>query len=83
MPALIDEARTHRAYNDSLARAIARAAKENAAMSVYYDGAAVFVRDSKAAVPQGATLVCIAERWDSSTVQVRFGNPRSEFYKKV
>jgi hypothetical protein len=74
-------AREHKAYDSGLATAVRRAAAENAAMSVYYDGCAIFVRDAKAAAPKGARLVCIAERWDPETVQVRFAGAHSEFVK--
>jgi len=71
----------HRAYNSGLARAVERAAQEDACMSLYYDGAAIFVRDSKAAAPPQSILVCIAQRWDEATVQLRFSGARSEWVK--
>ena len=71
----------HRAYNSGLANAVERAAREDACISLYYDGAAIFVRDSKAAPPPQSILICIAQRWDATTVQLRFSGAKSEFVK--
>lgn len=70
----------HPAYNDAARRAAERAfAEPGECYSVYFDGSAVYVRNSAAAPPQGAKLVCIAQRWDDRTVQLRFTGARSEW----
>jgi hypothetical protein len=74
------QAEAHPAYKDALRRAIGRAAggKETA---VYWDGTAVYVRDAYAPKPADAATVCIAQRWDDKTVQLRFSGARSEWVK--
>ncbi len=73
-----DEAFAHRAFNDSLANAVRRAGEDKGeCFSVYFDGDAVYVRNSAAAPPPNAKLVCIAQRWDEHVVQLRFDGARS------
>jgi len=70
----------HPAYESGVANAVRRA-RENPGdcFSVYWDGAAIFVRASEAAAPPASKLVCIAQRWDDKTVQLRFDGARSEW----
>ena len=70
----------HPAYESSLANAVNRASRErDACFSVYYDGEAIYVRDSKALAPPNSKLVCIAQSWDANTVQLRFNGAHSEW----
>lgn len=77
------DARVHPAYDDSLRRAAERAFADNGEheYAVYYDGTAVFVRAVEAAPPSNATRICIAQRWDKNTVQLRFAGARSEWVR--
>lgn len=70
----------HPAYEAAVAKAVRRA-RENpgACFSVYYDVEAIYVRASEAAPPPNSKLVCIAQRWDAKTVQLRFDGARSEW----
>lgn len=74
----VHAAPNHPAYNDALRRAITRAAC-GVEQAVYFDGTAIFVRDAKDTKPEGAVVVCIAQRWDDRTVQLRFHGAHSEF----
>lgn len=83
-------AEAHPSYDDGL-RAAARRAWESRhettsdkgfyppCFSVYFDGVAIYVRDSKAAPPKDAKLVCIAQFFSGGTVQLRFDGARSEW----
>jgi len=72
----------HPAYNDSLLTAVRRAADDpTTCISVYWDGEAVFVRTSNAAPPPRSICICVAQRWDADTVQLRFAGARSEWVK--
>ena len=71
-------AEKHPAYNDALRQAIKLAAAGTEA-SVYYDGKGVMVRSAYAPKPDGAAVVCIAQRWDEKTIQLRFSGARSEW----
>jgi hypothetical protein len=76
------QAAAHPAYNDSLRTATRRAAESpGACFTVYFDGAAIYVRTSEAAAPPHAMRVCIVQRWDDKTVQLRFTGARSEWVK--
>ena len=80
MTALTDhDAFAHTAYDAAVRRAAARAFNEKACFSVYYDGQAIFVRDSAEPPPDNAKLICIAQRWDDKQVQLRFDGARSEW----
>lgn len=71
------------AYNAAVAYAVARAARHpvNAAacFTVYAKDDSMFVRPSLVAAPDGATMVCIVQRWDEHTVQLRFAGAHSEW----
>lgn len=70
----------HPSYNDGVNNAVRRAYEEpGECYSVYYDGSAIYVRNSAAAKPAHSKLVCIAQRWDDKTVQLRFNGARSEW----
>lgn len=79
---MIDERKAleHPAYNGSLQRAAQRAydAKDTC-FTVYYDGESIFVRASVAAPPLNSVVLCIAQFWSDSTVQLRFKGGRSEW----
>ena len=81
MPRLTDhDAFGHPAYDDFVRTAAERAfAQPGECYSVYYDGEAIFVRNSVVARPPNAKLVCIAQKWDNATVQLRFDGARSEW----
>jgi hypothetical protein len=67
----------------AIAHAVNRAARHgiemNGSYCVYRDKTTVYVLDSLAAKPAGSELVCVAQRWDSKTVQVRYPGARSEW----
>lgn len=71
-------------YDQALSLAITYAAQmPNKCIAVYkyaYDDLYV-VQEATEKVPQGPTVVCIAQRWDENTVQLRFSGARSEFRK--
>ena len=71
-PTLVDAA---------IAHAVSRAARESGGFSVYTDATKAYVRPSAEPSPAGATLLCIAQIWDASTVQVRYAGARSEFVR--
>ena len=76
------DAVNHPAYNDAVRNAVDRARRNPGdCFSVYYDGEAVFVRASEAVKPRDAKLICIAQRWDADTVQLRFDGARSEWVR--
>lgn len=83
MKSIDADAMNHPAYRGAVARAVerARAAATGASFTIYYDGAAVYVRASEAAPPTRAKRVCVVQRWDSDTVQLRFDGARSEFVR--
>ena len=75
-----NEAFGHPSYEDAVRNAVDRAGRNPGdCFSVYFDGEAVYVRASEAAEPKKAKLVCIAQRWDAKTVQLRFAGARSEW----
>lgn len=74
------EARKHPAYNDALWQATARAAT-GAETAVYWDGVGIFVRDAHSPRPENAEVICIAQKWDDKTVQLRFAGAHSEWVK--
>lgn len=73
-------AAAHPAYADALRTACRRAFEDmGECFSVYWDGAAVYVRGSYAVPPPDALQVCIAQWWQGRTVQLRFKGARSEW----
>lgn len=74
------DAKEHPAYDSSIRKAAERAFEnKGACFSVHYDGEAVYVRASEAAPPPNSKLICIAQFWADSTVQVRFSGAWSEW----
>jgi hypothetical protein len=71
------------AYNDGLRSAARLAAADPAGRSynVFWDGKAVSVRAPDGVPPQNGIVVCIAQKWDANTVQLRFAGARSEWVK--
>jgi hypothetical protein len=71
------------AYNDGLRSAARLAAVDPAgrSYSVSWDGRTIFVRAPDGVLPPNSTVVCIAQRWDADTVQLRFAGARSEWVK--
>lgn len=75
-------AKDHPAYDGGVNNAVRRAfSSPGDCFSVYFDGKAIFVCASEAAAPKDADLVCIAQRWDVDTVQLRFPGAYSEWRK--
>lgn len=75
------QAYAHPAYDDAVRKATAGAAKGEQ-HSVYWDGTAIYVRPSaQLPPPPNATCICVADRWDDNTVQLRFAGARSEWVK--
>jgi len=57
---------------------------DNVSVMVYEKGGAFFVRPDKmadgfGAVPEGAGVYCIAQRWNPREIQIRYAGARSEF----
>jgi len=73
-------AEQHPAYKDGLQQAI-RMAAEGTETEVCWDGTAIYVRSVYAPMVAGATVVCIAQKWDEHTVQLRFAGARSEWVR--
>jgi hypothetical protein len=80
----------HKAYDGALRQAALRAWEARTeststkgfyppCFAVYFDGAAMYVRDSKAAPPKNAETVCLAQFFSGNTVQLRFNGARSEW----
>lgn len=69
--------------DDAVRSAAERAHRDQGdSFTVYKDEAGtLYVRASRAAPPQGAKVVCIAQHWDATTVQVRYAGARSEWVK--
>lgn len=71
-----------KAYNDALRHAARRAFDTSKSYWVYRAGTGTFyVRDSDEPAPGKANKVCIAQRWDDHTVQLRFYGARSEWVR--
>jgi len=71
----------HPAYDSAVLNAVRRAREnQGACFTVYFDGESIFVRASEAAPPPDSKKICIAERWNDTTVQVRFDGARSEWF---
>jgi hypothetical protein len=66
------------AYDSSLRHAAKRAAA-GVEQAVYWDGKMIYVRPCGDAAPANATVVCIAQKWNDHTVQLRFAGARSEW----
>ena len=75
---------TSLSQDDAIRHAVRRAGErpiaERACWSVYSDGRAVYVRSFKDEPPPNAEFICIAQRWDDKTVQVRFMGARIEWH---
>ncbi len=67
--------------DDAVRAAVHRAKREGGVFAVYHDSAAYYVRAAEAAKPKATTLVCMAERWDVNTIQVRYAGARSEWVR--
>ena len=79
---ILSEAYGHPGYNDAVRYAAEQASKTGSdCWSVWYDGDRVFVRPSSMDKPPNALHVCIAQRWDNNTIQLRFAGARSEWVK--
>ena len=74
------QAQGHPAYDDGLRNAVRHAA-EGTETAVYWDGTAIYVRSVYAPKVPSASVVCIAQKWDEHTVQLRFASARSEWVK--
>lgn len=75
-----NDAYGHPGYEKAVAHAVKRAGTEpGRCVSVYCDGETIYVRASEAAPPPNAKLVCIAQKWNEKTVQLRFDGARSEW----
>ena len=76
-------AQAHPSYDDGLRNAARLAGADPAGKSytVYFDGSAIFVRPPGATAPANSQVVCIAQKWDANTVQLRFAGARSEWVK--
>ena len=70
-----------KAYNDAVRYAVRRCARANIEIYVCALNHAYFVLDVGATLPEGVKKVCIAQKWDKNTVQLRFDGARSEFIK--
>jgi hypothetical protein len=77
------EAQAHPAYNDGLKQAAKLAGLDSTGKSytVYWDGKAVYVQAPGTEAPPNSHVVCIAQKWDMSTVQLRFAGARSEWVR--
>jgi hypothetical protein len=74
------DVKQHPAYDSSLRHAAKRALDNKGdCFSVWYDGEAVYVRASEAVKPPNSTLVCIAQHWADTRVQLRFNGAWSEW----
>ena len=71
-------AMTNAGFDDAMRQAVKLAA-EGSESTVYFDGKAIFVRSSYAPKPEGAQVICIAQKWNEKTVQLRFAGARSEW----
>lgn len=70
----------HPAYNASLQHAAKRAFEsKDACFTVYFDDERIYVRASVAAPPPNSKIVCIAQFWGGSTVQLRFSGGESQW----
>jgi hypothetical protein len=74
------QAQEHPAYDDALRQAV-RLAADGMEAAVYWDGVKVHVNTVYAPKPADAATVCIAQKWDDKTVQLRFAGARSEWVK--
>jgi hypothetical protein len=69
----------HPAYDDAMQQAVRLAARGTTA-AVYIEDGKMFVCAAGQRPPQVNT-VCIAQRWDDKTVQLRFDGAQSEWVK--
>lgn len=72
--------------DDAVRHAVDRAAREGGCFTVYKEGEATYyVRAAEATRPSSkdwaVTTLCIAQRWDSETIQVRYAGARSDWVK--
>jgi len=70
-----------RAYNDAVRHAAERAYREDRCIWVYRLGETFYVRATAEGKPEYSENVCIAQRWDDKTVQLRFNGAHSEWVK--
>lgn len=68
-----------KAYDDAIRYAVHRAARDKDSIKVCWLDDTFFVLDQGATMPDGAKVICIAQRWDDKTVQLRFDGAHSEF----
>jgi len=68
----------HPAYDDTRRKAVNLAAA-GVAVAMYWNDRGVFLLPASNESPHGSTLVCIAQRWDARTVQLRFSKAQSEW----
>ena len=75
----------HPAYNDAIKHAAYRAGRANSRCNfiVYwmYSRNDIAVLPSGDARPHNSTIVCIAQRWDDTTVQLRYSGARANSSK--
>jgi hypothetical protein len=70
----------HPSYNDALRAAAEHAYRDKGySFIVYYDGKAMFVRAADTSAPPAAKVVCVAQHWSDSTVQLRFAGAESQW----
>jgi hypothetical protein len=72
------QAQDHPAYDDALRQAVRLAAAGDQA-AVYWNNTGLIVRPCADDKPVNAIVVCIAQRWNAQTVQLRFAGARSEW----
>lgn len=68
-----------KAYDDAIRYAVHRAKQGKDSIKVCRLGDTFFVLDSGATMPNDAKVICIAQRWDDKTIQLRFDGAHSEF----
>jgi hypothetical protein len=74
-------AMAHPGYDDALRQAAKLAGLAGGiSYAVHWDGKALYVR-APGQSPPNSHVVCIAQKWDVSTVQLRFSGARSEWVR--
>jgi hypothetical protein len=74
----------HPAFNDAMRTAVRKVAEHvdyDHNYVVYFDGKAAFVREAGSEAPPNSEVICIAQRWNGDTIQLRFAGARSEWVK--
>ena len=74
-----DDAFAHPAYGDAIQNSARQAHASNECFSIFWDGFSIYVRNSHAIPPPNSKVICIAQRWDNNTVQLRFAGVRAEW----